>query len=141
MKKRISLSVLSCVLVVLIAVTALTGCTLGKTGAGSVVNEGDIGKGGTSFAFEVTDDKSVVTKFTVFTDEETVGAALLEVGLIEGDESDFGLYVKVVNGVKADYDADQAYWAFYVNGEFALSGVDTTEIEPGKIYAFIYTKA
>ena len=62
--------------------------------------------------------------------------ALLELELINGDEGQYGLYVKEVNGITADYDVDQTYWAFYVDGEYAMSSVDTTEIEDGKTYSF-----
>ena len=45
-----------------------------------------------------------------------------------------GLYIKTVNGVTLDYDADGAYWAFYINGEYASTGVDATNIEAGATY-------
>ncbi len=100
-----------------------------------------VGEGNTVFTFSVVDADGVETFFEVHTDKATVGEALLENNLIEGETSDYGLYVKVVNGVKADYDADGAYWAFYVDGEYAQSGVDTTNIEEGKTYTFKYEKA
>ena len=56
--------------------------------------------------------------------------------LIAGDESEYGLYVKTVNGVTADYDKDRTYWAFYVNGEYANTGVDSTPVEDGAVYSF-----
>ena len=65
-----------------------------------------------------------------------MGDALTELGLIAGEESDYGLYVKTVNGVTLDYDADGAYWAFYVNGEYAQTGVDATTITEGDAYSF-----
>ena len=49
--------------------------------------------------------------------------------------------VDTVNGIKYDYNADGAYWAFYVNGEYAMSGVDTTEIDETAVYSFVATKA
>ena len=64
-----------------------------------------------------------------------MGAALQELELIEGEEGDYGLYVKSVNGIIADYDLNGTYWAFYINGEYAMSGVDVTEIEEGAAYA------
>ena len=51
------------------------------------------------------------TNFVVNTDKETVGDALLEQNLIEGDDSEYGLYVKTVNGITVDYDTDHTYWA------------------------------
>nr|AGS52668.1 hypothetical protein [uncultured bacterium contig00045] len=100
----------------------------------------DIGEGQTVFRFEVTGADGNTAAWNVHTDEDTVGAALIAVGLIEGEESSYGLYVKTVDGITADYDVDQSYWAFNIDGEYAMSGVDTTDIDPGKTYAFIYTK-
>ena len=95
-----------------------------------------VGEGATAFDFEVTDADGKVTKFNVKTDKATVGEALLEYELIAGDDEDYGLYVKTVNGVTYDYNTDGKYWAFYVNGEYAMSGVDSTNIEAGATYAF-----
>ena len=50
--------------------------------------------------------------------------------------SRFSLYVKKVNGITADYDVDQTYWAFYINGEYGMTGVDATDIEAGATYTF-----
>lgn len=89
-----------------------------------------------SFKFIVTDKDGAKTEFDIDTDETTVGAALVEKGLIEGDDSEFGLYVKKVNGILADYNTDGTYWAFYVNGDYASKGVDQTDIEDGATYEF-----
>lgn len=98
-----------------------------------------LGEGETTLKVEVKiEGKTVV--FTLNTNADTVGAALLENGLIAGEESAYGLYIKVVNGVTADYDIDQSYWAFWINGEYAMSGVDTTEIKEGDTYTLEYTK-
>ena len=94
----------------------------------------DIGEGETAFAFTVTFADGTSALYNVHTDETTVGAALQALGLIEGDESEYGLYVTAVDGVTLDYDADGKYWAFYVGGAYATSGVDTTEIVPGESY-------
>ena len=95
-----------------------------------------LGEGENQFTFKVVDKEGNETVFTVNTDKKIVGEALLDLGLIEGEDGDFGLYVKKVNGILADYDVDQTYWAFYVNGEYAMSGVDTTTIENGAEYSF-----
>lgn len=80
-----------------------------------------------------------VTDFVIKTDEEFLRGALEQENLVEGDESEFGLYVKVVNGEKADYDADGAYWAFYKGDEYLMTGVDTTPIADGDLFRIEYT--
>ena len=87
-------------------------------------------------AFVVVDKDGNETSFEIHTDKTTVGEALLEVDLIAGETSEYGLYVKTVNGITADYDVDQTYWVFYVNGEYATAGVDLTSIEEGATYSF-----
>ena len=95
-----------------------------------------LGEGETMFLFTVVDKDGNETNYEIHTDKEVVGDALLDLELIAGEDGDFGLYVKTVNGITADYDVDQTYWAFYVDGEYAMSGVDATEIEDGVSYAF-----
>lgn len=95
-----------------------------------------LGEGSTQFVFTVVDKDGNETAFEIRTDKEIVGEALLDLELIAGDDGAYGLYVKTVNGITADYDTDQTYWAFYVDGEYAASGVDTTPIEEGKTYTF-----
>jgi hypothetical protein len=95
------------------------------------------GEGDTEFIFKVKTKSGDEKTFTVRTDKTIVGDALQEVGLIEGDEDKYGLYVKVVDGERVEYETDGKYWAFYVDGAYALLGVDSTEIEAGKVYSFV----
>ncbi len=98
-----------------------------------------LGEGEVAFTLQVEAlDKTVA--FTVKTNEKTVGEALLKCGLIEGDEGQYGLYIKEANGILADYDVNQRYWAFYINDEYAMTGVDTTEIKEGDVYSLVYEK-
>ncbi|MBQ8765872.1 MAG: DUF4430 domain-containing protein [Clostridia bacterium] len=95
-----------------------------------------------SFTFEVTDLDGTKKEFEVKYDaEKTVGEALIEKNLISGTEGDYGLMVDTVNGIRYDYNEDGAYWAFYINGEYAMTGVDATEITDGAVYSFVATKA
>ena len=142
-KKALSLVVC----IVLIAAMALTtGCkdkeeissTTSTTASQIAVTE--LGEGKTNFNFEVTDKDGNKTAFVINTDKKTVGDALLELNLISGDESEYGLYVKKVNGIVADYDIDGTYWAFYIDGEMAPTGVDSTNIVSGATYGFVVSK-
>lgn len=98
-----------------------------------------IGSGEKTVQVEVKAEDKAIT-LTVKTDKGTLGDALVEYGIIAGEESTYGLYVKVVNGITADYDTDKAYWAFYQNGEYMMTGVDGTQIEGGEHYELVYTK-
>lgn len=95
-----------------------------------------LGEGKTKFTFTVTDLEGKQTSFIINTDKKTVGEALIENGLIEGEEGAYGLYVKTVNGVTVDYDKDGKYWAFYVDGEMSATGVDMTDITENAHYEF-----
>mgnify|MGYP001037459038 FL=1 len=95
-----------------------------------------LGEGDTIFSFTVVDKEEEETIFEIHTEKETVGEALLELELIDGDDSEYGLYVKTVNGITADYDKDGIYWAFYINDEYADTGVDSTKIIEGDQYSF-----
>lgn len=138
--------ILCMVLIVAMALPA-TGCG-GKTGngtanetdsaAGTVVQaEGSVlGEGSREFGFTVVDREGNETNFEIHTEKETVGEALLELGMIAGEDSEYGLYVRTVNGITADYDKDGVYWAFYIDGEYAQTGVDSTAIAEGSHYSF-----
>ena len=138
--KSLSL-ILCCVLIAAMALFA-TGCEADNNADNSAnvgQTSGDVtvmGEGKTVFNFAVVDKDGNETKFEIHTDKTVVGEALIELGLIVGDDGPYGLYVKTVNGITADYDVDQTYWAFYINGEYAMTGVDKTDIVPGDSYAF-----
>ena len=99
----------------------------------------EIGEGDKKIEVEVEAEEKKVT-VTVNTNAETLADALLENSLIEGEESEYGIYIKVVNGIRADYDKDKRYWAMYKNGEYLMTGADTTPIAHGEHYEFIWSK-
>lgn len=132
------LSILLCIALIAALALSTVGCskndsTASVSGASGVVS---MGEGETKFLFDVVDPDGKESHFEIHTDEKTVGAALLSLGLIAGEDSDYGLYVKTVNGVTLDYDKDGKYWAFYVDGEYAATGVDSTDITAGATYTF-----
>lgn len=121
---------LLCMLLYLLTTMIIAGCGTNQSG--------DSGQkaGEKTFLLTVVDKDGAETEFEIHTDQDMVGAALQEEGLISGEEGDYGLYVKTVNGITADYDTDKTYWAFYIDGEYATSGVDTTAIQEGSKYMF-----
>lgn len=103
------------------------------------VEDTTFGSGAKTVVVEVKVGEESVT-FTIKTDKTILGEALIEHNLIAGEEGPYGLYIKQVNGITADYDIDQSYWGFYKNGEYMMSGVDTTEISDGEHYELVYSK-
>ena len=131
--------------VVLIAAIALftVGCNddqnndLGEQGTAKIIENGAVyGEGEKLFTFTVVDGEGNEVSCEVKTDKTVVGDALLELGLISGENGPYGLYVKNINGITADYDVNGTYWAFYIDGEYAMSGVDVTDIVEGSTYTF-----
>lgn len=132
------------VVLAIICLFSLVACgdSVDKTGLwekATYTKDTQLGEGTKTVTVQVKAEEKIVT-FTVKTDKDTVGAALLENNLIAGEQGDYGLYIKVVNGITADYDKDKSYWAFYVDGEYATSGADTTKITEGVTYQLAYTK-
>jgi hypothetical protein len=99
----------------------------------------EFGKGEKTIEVEVKVEEQSVT-FTIHTDADTLGDALLEHELIAGEDSQYGIYVKTVNGILADYDINKSYWGFYQNGEYLMTGVDTTAIVGGEHFEIVYSK-
>ena len=84
------------------------------------------------------EDQSIV--FTLHTDLDTLADALLEAKIVEGDDTEFGLYIKTVNGILADYNVDQSFWSLCQNGEMMMTGASSTPVAGGEAFELIYTK-
>lgn len=133
-KNKFFASVLCMVLIVAMALS-MTACS-NTTPDDANAGQEQVQTVEKSFTFEVVDKDGNIETFGITTDKTTVGEALQEEGLIVGDEGPYGLYVTEVNGIVADYNVDRTYWAFYVDGEYAASGVDKTDVTDGAVYSF-----
>lgn len=137
MKKIVSsVSVVALLLLCLLS----AGCQAEPAATGiwadaTYTEDATLGEGATVLTVVVSAEDKEVT-FTVNTDQTTVGAALSELGLIQGAD---GLYT-VVNGMTADWDVDQTYWAFYENDAYAMTGMDDTAITAGVTYKLVRSK-
>lgn len=98
-----------------------------------------LGEGKTSIEVVVTAGEKSIT-FTINTDKRTLRGALLDSGLVQGEDSEYGLFILTVNGILADYDVDKSYWALYHDGEYATTGADSIKITDGEIYELRYSK-
>ncbi len=142
MKKTINS--IAAVILAFVLVFSFASCTE-KTTAPDIwadaihLEDAEFGKGAKTVQVEVVAEEKSVT-FTIHTDKETLGDALLEHNLITGENGPYGLYIKTVNGILADYDINQTYWALNKNGEASMTGVDGTKIADGEHYELVYTK-
>ena len=91
-----------------------------------------------AITFKVVHADKSEKSFEIKTSEKYLGAALEKEGLISGEKSEYGLYVKTVDGETAD-EANEGWWCLYEGEESALTGVDTQKIKDGGVYSFVYT--
>ena len=124
MKKIISM------LLVLAMVFALAACGVKEEASAEPV----------TFQVIVTDLEGNENTYEYTSNAPSVGEALVAEGLIEARERSFGLFIDSVNGIAADWDKEQTYWAFYINGEYAVTGIGETKITAGATYNLTLTR-
>ena len=139
-KKKILLIVVLCLT---LCAAVLAAVLLTKGNDAKIVTGGEtvqMGEGSTRFTLSVVDAEGVETLMDIGTDEKMLGAALQKLGLLEGDDGPYGLYVTAVNGITAKYEEDGHWWCLYTHEEgaeeytMATTGVDTTEVVQGGMY-------
>lgn len=94
--------------------------------------------GGKSIEVAVVHGDGSEKDFSIQTDAENLRGALEQESLVEGAESEWGLYVTTVDGETAD-DSLQQWWAFSKDGEMLPTGVDDTMIADGDHYEITLT--
>ena len=129
MKKTRILAIILFIAIIMTSAMALYSCA----------DKNTLGKGATSFKLEITDKDGKTETYTIKTDEKTVGDALkhTDVKLLTADASASGF--DTVNGMKADYTADGAYWEFFIDGVSATDSAFNTDVVKDAKYAFKYT--
>ena len=130
MKKRI----LSIVFLLTFAVSAfiLSGCGSKKTEADSETVR--------QFTVVCVDAQGTEQHFELSSARKTLGEALRDEKMIDGEDGPYGLQLITVCGISADWTKDGAYWAIYIGDDYALYGVDGIEIVDGTVYKFVWTK-
>ena len=91
--------------------------------------------GGKTVTVEVVHGDGSKKDYTLHTDADTLRQACEEQNLIEGRESEYGLYVLTVDGETAD-ETIQQWWCITKGGEEHFYGVDETMIQDGEQYEF-----
>ena len=134
--------ILPLIAVIAIVLCAVSCSTVSKEGLweeATYRRDTELGEGAKTIYVEVVAGEESVT-FTIHTDKENLADAMLEHGLVEGENSTYGLYIKKVNGITADYNIDASYWSLTVGGEYSMDGASFTTLTDGAHYEFTYTK-
>lgn len=113
------------VLVVLVAVAAVCWFAFGPSASA----------GDKTIVVEVTHKDGQTNTFEISTDEEFLRGAMEQENLIEGTESEWGLYVLTVDGETVNED-NQEWWGYTQSGEMVNYGVDTCPIADGDHFEF-----
>ncbi len=78
-------------------------------------------------------------EFQYHTEKAYLGELLQAEGLIQGEDSEFGLFVKTVDGETVDFGRDQSWWKLTCNGADAETGADSVVLRDGDVYEWTYT--
>lgn len=97
-----------------------------------------VSKGDKHIVVEVVNAEGTSKEYEYDTDEEYLRGVLEPAGLIAGDESEYGLFVKTVDGYTVN-DANQEWWCFTQSGEMLSMGVDTTPVADGDHFEITLT--
>ena len=94
-------------------------------------------EGQKTIGVQVVHKDESVKNFEIATDEEFLRGALEQEKLIQGEESEYGLFVKTVDGETVE-DKNQEWWCFTKGGEMVNTGVDSTPIADGESYEITF---
>ena len=78
-------------------------------------------------------------EFEHSTDQEYLGRAIVEMGLVEDNQGPYGLFFDEVDGEKAVWEENGAYWSILIGEEYAVTGADEIVLEDGGEYSLVYT--
>lgn len=98
--------------------------------------------GSKSITIEVVNSAGQSKIFPVSTDaayllqamEETEGLAF------SGTQGPYGMMITEVNGERAVYDENGAYWRLIVNGNYGSYGVSEQPVEDGDSFVILYSR-
>lgn len=95
--------------------------------------------GGKTITVEVVHKDESKKTFTCQTDEEYLAPVLVSEGIVEDNQGEYGLYIEVADGEKADFNVDGGFWALLQDGESTPTGASETPIHDGDSFSLVYT--
>lgn len=94
--------------------------------------------GGKQITVQVVHGDGSTRDFPLNTQEDYLGPALVEGGVVEDNQSAYGLYILTADGETAD-EAAQEWWKVTKSGEMVNTGADTIPIAGGERYELTLT--
>ena len=122
-------------LTALLLAVVLTACaaTPGTQDSPSPIPEGD-----KQITAVIIHGDGTRKEIPIETSQDTLGRALVEAGVVEGNGTAYGIYIVTADGERADEDKEQ-WWCITKGGEMLMTGVDTTPIEDGDSFEITLT--
>lgn len=77
--------------------------------------------------------------FPCTTTEEYLAPVLVSEGIVEDNQTEYGLYILTADGEYADYNADGGWWAVYEGDTQSNYGASELPIKDGGTYKLVYT--
>ncbi len=91
-----------------------------------------------TFTLQVIHGDGTVMEKEITSAQTYLAHALIDEKILTDEGLSTGMYL-TVDGEEASWEKNQAYWGFYVNGEYAVKGMNDTPIEEGAVYKLEYT--
>ena len=95
--------------------------------------------GGKTITVTVVHKDGTEKVFTCATEEEYLGAVLVNENIVLGSYGEFGLYFDTADGEKADWSVDNGWWQVFIGVEAAMVGADQIPIADGDTFSLVYT--
>lgn len=98
--------------------------------------------GSKAVTITVVDSAAQQTTYSIKTDALYLRQAMdaCEGLTYTGSDGPYGIMIDSVNGERAVYDENGAYWGFSVNGQYCNYGIDEQPVEDGDAFVIAYTK-
>lgn len=130
MNRKTNTKLLSLLLALMLILPVFSGCGTAKDSGTTA--------GTKTVSVQVVHKDGTAKDFSITTEGETLREALEQESLVEGEDSQYGLYIKTVDGETAD-ESNQEWWCLTQGGEMTSTGVDGITIADGDSFELTLT--
>ena len=92
----------------------------------------------TSFTLVIVHGDGSEKTLNITSEETYLARALIAEGVLTDEGIETGMYF-TVDGETASWEINQSYWALYVDGDYAVYGMNDTKLVAGAVYMLVYT--